>query len=98
LWRDQFRPGVRLRHSSKEVILSWCPPVAAGFDHVALHFPFTFNWSPPVAAGFDDPGTVFDLYLGADVAHAECIQACKRITTAPAERDCCFILVLHTWN
>jgi hypothetical protein len=49
-WRDQFRSGVRLRHSSKEVILSWCPPVAAGFDHVALHFPFTFSPSAVVPA------------------------------------------------
>jgi hypothetical protein len=34
--RDHFGAGVRFRHSSKEVLLLWRPPVAAEFNHVTL--------------------------------------------------------------
>jgi transposase len=39
--RDHFGAGVRFRHSSKEVILLWRPPVPGEFNHV--YFPFAFN-------------------------------------------------------
>jgi len=41
------------------------------------------NWSP--VGNRTDAGTVFDLRLGADVAHAECIDARKRIAAAIAD-------------
>jgi hypothetical protein len=43
-FRDQFWQGVRIHHSSKEVILSWRPPVGAGFGHQLL-FPLRLQLS-----------------------------------------------------
>ena len=43
-FRDQFWRGVRIHHSSKEVILSWRPPVGAGFGHQLL-FPLRLQLS-----------------------------------------------------
>jgi hypothetical protein len=35
-YRDQFWTDICFRHFSKEVILSWRPPVVSGFDHAIL--------------------------------------------------------------
>src|SRR6267154_605167 len=46
--RDHFGAGVRFRHSSKEVILLWRPPVAAEFNHVTTIFPSPSARARPV--------------------------------------------------
>jgi len=43
-FRDYFGADIRIYHSSKEVILSWRPPVAAGFGHQLL-FPLRLQLS-----------------------------------------------------
>src|SRR5260370_2764414 len=47
--RDHFGAGVRIRHSSKEVILLWHPPVPGEFNHVT-----TISPSPSAQALQDD--------------------------------------------
>src|SRR5882724_7221877 len=48
--RDHFGAGVRFRHSSKEVILLWRPPVAAEFNHVTTISPSPSAGPPNVAS------------------------------------------------
>jgi hypothetical protein len=43
-FRDYFGADIRIHHSSKEVVLSWRPPVAAGFGHQLL-FPLRLQLS-----------------------------------------------------